>query len=200
LRIIRFDELETVSWKNGGGTTREIAVEKNGETILWRLSMADVTCNGPFSNFAGLKRILTVMDGKGMRLISSHETIEASFGKPVIFDGAKEIRSELIDGPLRDLNVMFNPAHYYGTVEMMKGSMTISLEATAKITYAIIGLAGTASLDGASVLHFGNTALLKSESAVLAIAEDASVLQVMLARISEKPDQTLANRPATALR
>ena len=61
-------DLVEVPWKNGGGTTREIAAGKMDEKTAWRLSRADVDQDGAFLEFAGLTRILTVVSGGGMVL------------------------------------------------------------------------------------------------------------------------------------
>ena len=68
MKIIRFANLATAPWKNGGGVTREIARLDSDGAMVWRLSIADVAVEGPFSKFAGMQRILTVIEGAGMRL------------------------------------------------------------------------------------------------------------------------------------
>src|SRR5689334_4844647 len=55
-------------WKNGGGTTTELAREDAGDRWLWRVSIADVEVSGPFSDFAGYRRIIALLDGNGMAL------------------------------------------------------------------------------------------------------------------------------------
>ena len=109
MRIIRFSELQQTPWKNGGGITREIAVARAGDCLIWRLSIADVGVDGPFSKFNGLQRILTVIAGRGMELISPHETLQADYAVPVRFDGGWDTQSKLKDGPLRDLNLIYDP-------------------------------------------------------------------------------------------
>ena len=68
MKIIRRSEFKSMPWKNGGGATHEIARNGQSEKILWRLSIADVTQDGPFSLFEGLRRSLTVIAGNGMGL------------------------------------------------------------------------------------------------------------------------------------
>jgi environmental stress-induced protein Ves len=59
----------TMPWKNGGGTTIEIArspepPEGAGlDDLDWRVSMARVDGPGPFSRFEGVDRTLAVLDG-----------------------------------------------------------------------------------------------------------------------------------------
>lgn len=58
------------AWHNGQGTTREIMREDNasGSRFRWRLSMADITCDAPFSAYGGYQRILSLLEGPGLRL------------------------------------------------------------------------------------------------------------------------------------
>ena len=58
----------TAPWKNGGGVTHEIAKSEEDGAWLWRLSIAEVATDGPFSAFLGLSRILTVIEGEGLQL------------------------------------------------------------------------------------------------------------------------------------
>lgn len=49
-------------WKNGGGTTREIArFPPDQDEYLFRVSNAEVTSNGPFSLFPRYDRILLLL-------------------------------------------------------------------------------------------------------------------------------------------
>ena len=56
-------------WRNGLGTTTEIAAEPSADgRFHWRLSIADVAQSGPFSSFEGYDRTIAVVAGAGMRL------------------------------------------------------------------------------------------------------------------------------------
>ena len=59
-------------WKNGGGSTTEIAIAPAGASVSsgfdWRVSMADVVSDGPFSAFNGYDRQLALLSGGGMVL------------------------------------------------------------------------------------------------------------------------------------
>ena len=58
-------------WKNGGGETMEIAVSPEGsglDRFDWRVSMARIARDGPFSDFADVDRTLAILDGAGLRL------------------------------------------------------------------------------------------------------------------------------------
>ena len=55
-------------WKNGGGVIHEIArSDKNGEAG-WRISLATIDRDGPFSDFTGYDRTIVPLDGAGFEL------------------------------------------------------------------------------------------------------------------------------------
>ena len=58
-------------WRNGGGVTREYLVHPGADAFEWRVSVADVASDGPFSEFAGYERVLTLLSGAGMALTFS---------------------------------------------------------------------------------------------------------------------------------
>jgi uncharacterized protein len=180
MRIVRMPELKTAPWKNGGALTREIAVCRSGDQLAWRLSMADVASDGPFSRFEGLVRILTVVEGNGMDLISAEGPQAAVYGLPVRFDGALGIESRLRDGPLRDLNLMFNPMLCEGAVTLLKGPVDQVLSAGAKLSSAVFVLRGAAQINKTIWLFAGDTMLLDKGSAQFGLAEDAAALLISL--------------------
>ncbi len=180
MRIIRFSELETIPWKNGGGVTREIAAVRENENIIWRLSIADVASDGPFSSFVGLTRILTVIEGNGIKLTSTDRTIEAALGAPVKFDGGQAIDSKLIDGPICDLNVMFDPKRCHADVILLKAPDHLKLQANSTQNIAIVGLEGETLVERKHPLRFGDTALMETGSMLLDFTEKASALIVTL--------------------
>ncbi|QYX56221.1 HutD family protein [Roseovarius sp. SCSIO 43702] len=124
MHVLNGADLVEVPWKNGGGVTRNIAEGRIGEQGTWRLSRADVAEDGPFSNFAGLRRILTVVSGAGMDLVHPGGALRAAPFAPVAFGGGLAVTARLWDGPLTDLNLMFDPALCDGTVELRRGRET----------------------------------------------------------------------------
>jgi len=196
MRIIRMTELTVTRWKNGGGVTREIAIERRGETLVWRLSMADVASDGPFSNFAGLQRILTVINGVGMDLLSPLGILHADYGRPVRFDGGMRVEAKLRDGPIRDFNLIFDPLFCIGEISPLVGPHRRNLYASPHRIVAIHGLYGTIELDQDKHLHVGDTALIESGGSQLNLASGVSALLITLV-LSSQAD---ASKVATAER
>lgn len=109
------EQLPCVPWKNGGGVTREIACYPAGadlQSFEWRISIADITHDGPFSDFSGIDRVITLLSGKGVRLVSQQgeksdidHLLDETF-QPFYFSGDLPITADLLDGPCQDFNVM----------------------------------------------------------------------------------------------
>ncbi|WP_027245099.1 HutD/Ves family protein [Leisingera daeponensis] len=100
---------QAVPWKNGGGVTRELAVHEQDGRLVWRLSLADITRNGPFSAFPGLARIHCVTEGAGHSLSNESALLEARPLQPLCFDGGAELECRLRDGPCKAFNVIYDP-------------------------------------------------------------------------------------------
>lgn len=137
MRILRSAEYRRMPWKNGGGETREIIVSPAGatlETLDWRVSLATIAENGPFSVFKGVQRTLCVIHGAGIRLqagdrapVDLHVTSE-----PYTFDGEVATRARLIDGLIEDLNVMSRRGRYRHSVRRHRLEETLLLETKAQ--------------------------------------------------------------------
>ncbi|MDE2394197.1 MAG: HutD family protein [Burkholderiales bacterium] len=110
-RLIRAAEARRMPWKNGGGETVEVAVHPPGAGIGdfdWRVSLAGVAADGPFSTFPGVDRTLAVVRGAGLRLevgTAAAVTLGPE-SAPLTFAADAPTRAQLTNGAVRDLNVM----------------------------------------------------------------------------------------------
>jgi environmental stress-induced protein Ves len=109
--VLTADQFKTQPWKNGRGVTHEVMIEPPEATVesgfIWRLSIADVTVDAPFSEFQGCDRTMVVYHGMGMILefpMGRREQVEP-FGV-FRFPGEVPCTGKLIDGPVSDLNAM----------------------------------------------------------------------------------------------
>ena len=98
-------------WKNGGGETTEIAVFPEAAGLSefdWRVSMARVDSEGPFSEFPGIDRTLSILEGAGIVLdVEGHEPIALTRQSPPhAFPADVPTTARLIDGSVVDFNVM----------------------------------------------------------------------------------------------
>jgi hypothetical protein len=120
--LIPFASLAPVPWKNGGGSTTEIAIEPPGAQFHdfdWRISLATITQDGPFSLFAGVDRTLALVEGPGLTLDieGSSRFVLGEEDTIIEFPGESAINATLNGGPTIDFNVMSRRAvchHKFG--------------------------------------------------------------------------------------
>lgn len=106
-------------WANGRGVTAEIcAVPHAGDDWAWRLSIADVADDGPFSVLPGVDRAIAVVQGVGMGLsIAGRSEQRVEFGSAALsFAGDALTTCRLLDGPVLDLNLMVRRAFGAGAL------------------------------------------------------------------------------------
>lgn len=111
MKVVRASECRTRAWKNGGGSATEIAVAPPGATLNdfdWRVSMARVASDGPFSEFAGIDRTLAILKGDGLRLAigDAAPVVLDQNSEPIRFPGDAPTSARLLAGEIIDLNVM----------------------------------------------------------------------------------------------
>ncbi|MEX2631088.1 MAG: HutD family protein [Tistlia sp.] len=98
-------------WKNGGGESADVALAPEGaglEDFDWRVSIARVDGDGPFSLFPGVERTLAVLSGEGLRLaVGEAPPVELTPGSaPHRFPADVATDCRLLGGAVTDLNVM----------------------------------------------------------------------------------------------
>lgn len=128
---VRLDRLPQRPWKNGGGSTREIAAfpaESGSADFEWRLSVAEVAQDGPFSAFPGIDRQILLWRGEGLRLRAGasldHRLDRA--GVPFAFDGEAAVTAALLGGPTLDLNVMTRRGRWRAEVCTLRAAGTLA--------------------------------------------------------------------------
>ncbi|MFF4697136.1 HutD/Ves family protein [Streptomyces chattanoogensis] len=129
MRVLRASGRAATPWSNGGGVTREIAAHPPGagwDTFDWRVSLAEVTRDGPYSPLPGIRRILTVVDGGGLELtVDGTRRLLPDRFRPFAFPGGADTDSHLLDGPVVNLNVMVREGRAGAGVEMVRGTREV---------------------------------------------------------------------------
>jgi environmental stress-induced protein Ves len=127
MRHLRPDSYKVMPWKNGGGSTIELAVfpEHTGlsdRPFQWRVSIADVAADGPFSLFPGYDRHIMLIDGKGMTLqVAPYDVIELDEPfVPAQFSGDRTVHGKLSKGPVRDFNFIVARAFGPSSLRVMR--------------------------------------------------------------------------------
>lgn len=144
---ISLTDYKKMLWKNGKGFTLEIArgtvadIDNLGENLddfSWRISMADVATSGAFSNFSGKLRILSVLSGVGITLKIDDEPMVTLYQQDTVhFDGASQVDSELLDGAIRDLNVIFDPKMVQAEMIWINEPSQLTLKNTADTMFIL---------------------------------------------------------------
>ena len=107
MRHLTTTDYQTMPWANGRGTTVELLREDGPDGLLFRLSMASVIEDGPFSILPGIDRSLTILSGPGFRLQGDGLSLICAPLVPVSFPGDLAVRAEGTDAiPSVDFNVM----------------------------------------------------------------------------------------------
>lgn len=95
------------AWRNGGGLTHELATWPAADDWRWRVSVARIDRDGPFSAFDQVQRWFAVLTGDGVTLSWPNEQrVLTPQSEPMGFAGAPACEARLIGGPTTDFNLM----------------------------------------------------------------------------------------------
>ena len=110
-------------WANGRGTSYEIASDRSdaGEWT-WRLAMAPVNEDGPFSRIECVNRFLAVVEGAGMLLSVDRKKLQCKPMQVVRFRGDAITEAVLTDGPITDINLMIRRKEAEGEMAVVSDS------------------------------------------------------------------------------
>ncbi|RAX41833.1 HutD/Ves family protein [Rhizobium tropici] len=168
MKLLRASDHKRMPWKNGGGETVEIAVSPEGAGLAdfdWRVSMATVATDGPFSVFPGIDRTLSILNGEGMTLFiegrSPKRLTQAS--EPLAFAADAPTSATLIDGTITDLNVMTRRGRFTHSVRrvLVDGPSEVAF---GDGTILVLCHRGNAEIDGMA-LDAGDCLLISDDSA-----------------------------------
>jgi len=142
-RVLTPADYRATAWRNGGGRTTELAVHPQGANFAqfaWRVSIADVTQDGPFSTFAGVDRTLVLLRGAGMRLEGADATLDVRAPyDPISFAGDVAFGCMLHDGPVKDFNLMVRRSAARGDIDIVRGEAGTARPACFRVCYAAAG-------------------------------------------------------------
>ena len=104
---IRLQDVPVSPWKNGGGTTQSLVCWPSPSDWVFRMSVARIDSDGPFSEFKGVDRWFAVLSGEGVVLQFPERRVEVSaLDAAVQFSGDLPCQCSLINGPTVDFNLM----------------------------------------------------------------------------------------------
>lgn len=114
-------------WRNGGGMTRTLAAGSD----QWRISLAEIERDGPYSRFEGISRTSLIIRGRGVALRGAYASVVLKPFEAVEFDGDVAWNARLIDGPVTALNVMSTRGRYRVGVHALVDTITVPPNCTA---------------------------------------------------------------------
>ncbi|MFW1785131.1 HutD family protein [Acinetobacter nosocomialis] len=136
IELIRADQYTKMLWKNGAGFTLEIARSQGEADFDWRISMADVTTSGPFSLFPNKQRIISVLDGQGIVLhVDELPAKTLKQGDIFAFHGESQVQSELLEGEIRDLNLIYDPVKFHARFQWLNDAAEQAFISSAELIF-----------------------------------------------------------------
>lgn len=142
MRVIRPSEYRAMPWKNGGGVTTEIRASPPSGAFDWRVSIATVNADGPFSTFAGYERHIMTLSGEGIQLdIDGRGKFALKPLEPFAFSGDARVYGSLLQGAVLDFNLMVRRDFGSGTliVSECKAGDRLGSETSLHLAYVLQG-------------------------------------------------------------
>ena len=157
--VVHLADVAATPWRNGGGLTRELVSGPAGADWQWRLSVAEVAADGPFSRFEGVTRWFSVLQGAGVVLnVATPQQASAAtehrltaHDAPLCFDGAAATACRLIDGPTQDFNLMLRDSCLPARMTRIHGSHTELAHASKMIADYAISTRASIEFNGQSL-------------------------------------------------
>ncbi|WP_197434467.1 HutD family protein [Agrobacterium vitis] len=128
MQILRREDYRRMPWKNGQGMTEEILIspaDSGLEDFDYRLSIAHVGADGPFSTFPGVDRSIALLEGDGMvlSLPDGQSVTLKQHSDPLAFSGDWAVSSRNLDGETIDLNIMTRRGRFRHS--MQRGNLEV---------------------------------------------------------------------------
>jgi len=171
-----------VPWKNGLGSTLEVATDAAvpGGDWTWRLSIADVPSRAPFSAYPGIDRFIACLEGPGLVLErgNARQSVPQE-GAALAFPGEESVTGEPAGPGARDVNLMLRRDRWRGRMTMVRGR-ALALEAPLIVVHAAEGSAallaetpeGRVTLEpGHTMIAGGRVDLARAPGSVAAACE-----------------------------
>lgn len=115
-RLIQYASLRPTPWKNGGGVTTELAMSPPGaglDDFDWRVSLASIAEDGPFSQFPGVDRTLVMVAGDGVLLDFGDQRVVLSPSEPLVeFAGEDPVHATVSGQSTLDFNILTRRGSY----------------------------------------------------------------------------------------
>jgi uncharacterized protein len=177
LRRLTPADYRVMPWKNGLGTTAEIAVDPPAtdgglDGFTWRISIAEIGASGPFSRFPGYDRILVQIEGAPMTLSHAGGSHRLRPLEAHAFAGDVDTYGTLEAPPARDFNVIVRRDRARAEVSVYTAAagevVRVAGAATTHVVHLLVG--------EASIAVDGETSTLEAHETVIATGAEALVI------------------------
>ena len=184
IKLIKQKDYQKKLWKNGRGSTHEIAVSHEGGDYDWRLSMADIVESGPFSLFPGMERILVLLTGSEIGINHQGRPLEQSLPlfTPYQFSGDWQTSATIHDKG-SDFNLIYRRDKFVGSIELINSDTQSKLIQTMDMT-AVFCLQGKIKTEHEELCPM-DSLLILNDSCKLAFLEEARYLFIQLNHIGQ---------------
>lgn len=187
LQLISPNQWQTQAWKNGGGITHQLARSDDSLGMRWRVSIAEVASHGPFSLFEQTDRIIMLLQGNGFCLhgaLAQPVVLDKAL-EPFAFAGETEIGCTLIDGAVRDFNLMTRRSDVTASLQVLLVTEPLSLVLVQEsLLYLASGMVQVSFAGQNYQLEAGQTLLCTGENGELQISSGSEECQLVWIRIS----------------
>ena len=171
-QLIQYASLRSAPWKNGGGSTTEIAIAPAGATLDdfdWRVSLATIAQDGPFSVFPGIDRSLALVAGDGVLLDFGDERFVLSPSEPLIeFEGEDAVHATVTGPHTIDFNVMTRRGQCRHRLELLVVTGTQTLKRRGGTTLLFLAEGESLTLSSARE----RIAMVRYDTVVMEAEED----------------------------
>ncbi|MBV6826498.1 HutD family protein [Pseudomonas sp. PD9R] len=140
LNVLRAANYPRMSWKNGAGSTLEIARDAGDDldSFGWRVSIADIGESGGFSTFAGYQRVITVLQGQGMMLLVDGQSTRLLLPlDSFAFSGECLVYCALFGGPILDFNLIYAPERFSARLQWLEGKQRFFSSASTVLIFSV---------------------------------------------------------------
>ncbi|MDA3624028.1 HutD family protein [Saccharopolyspora sp. WRP15-2] len=175
--VVDPERVEPKPWRNGRGITRELWAEPPGADFEWRLSLADLGEDGPFSRFDAVERVFTPVVGGGFELVVDGRPHHADRYQQIRFPGEAEVALRGLVEPARVLNLMTARGRCRGEVHVRRCHGEVTWPAGVR---SVLLAAGRLEIGDVELPRLG---LAVAEGAALSgVAGEALIAEVHISR------------------
>jgi environmental stress-induced protein Ves len=170
MRLLPAASARRVPWKNGLGSTLELATDADapGGAWTWRLSAAEMPARARFSEFRGVDRFIACLSGPGLTLErGGARALVPREGEALAFAGEERATGEPLGPGVRDVNLMLRRDRWRGRMTIVRAA-SLELDAPLVLVHAAENSAVVRGAGSVCALAAGRVLIASGRVAVAA--------------------------------